>query len=412
MRFRFIHAADLHLDSPLIGLSQKSPEFAARVNDASRAALDNLVNLAIEEECRLLVIAGDVFDREWKDYRTGQFFTSRMRRLGEHGVTVVMIFGNHDAENQFAARLEFSGNVKLLSAKRPETALIDDIAAVHGQSFAERAARENIALAYPAAVAGRFNIGLLHTSATGGRGGHVNYAPCSVEQLANHGYQYWALGHIHAREELCAAPPIVFAGNLQGRSVRETGPKGASLVTVEDGAVVAIEHRALDAVRFCVETIDAANIEDRTALHAAIREAAGAALAAADGRALALRLILSGSSPLHADLAANAREWREEIETLLSSAADDVWLEKLELKTSPPPAPLAVDPTVSGALARTIEELAGSGFAEARLAALLDQIRTRLPAGAHAQELFARLEAEGPARARALAQALIEKGRA
>ncbi len=411
MRFRFIHAADLHLDSPLLGLSQKSAEFAAKVNDASRAALDNLVNLAIDENCRLLVIAGDVFDGQWRDYRTGQFFAGRMRRLSEKGVRVVMISGNHDAVNPFAGHLEFSDNVTLLPAERPGTALIDDIgAAVHGQSFARRAATENIALSYPRPIAGRFNIGLLHTAASG-RPGHDSYAPCSVEQLANHGYQYWALGHIHAREELHASPPIVFPGNLQGRSIKETGAKGASLVTVEDGAVVSIEHRALDVVRFAARTIDVSALSDRGGLHAAIRRSAETAFAAADGRALALRLTLAGASALHADLAAGARELREETETLLASIAEDMWLEKLEVQTTPPRTRAIVDPSVSGALGAAVEELAASGWLKQRLAMRLDQIAGKLPAGAHAEDLLARIGSDGAERAKSLALALIEKGR-
>jgi Calcineurin-like phosphoesterase len=109
VNFRFIHAADLNLDSPLIGLAKKSEDYAARLDDASRRAFDNLVALAIEEDCRLIVIAGDIFDGQWRDYRTGLFFIDRMRRLRQAGIRVVIIAGNHDAENRFANRLEYSG---------------------------------------------------------------------------------------------------------------------------------------------------------------------------------------------------------------------------------------------------------------------------------------------------------------
>lgn len=410
LRFRFIHAADLHLDSPLLGLSKKSQDFATRVDDASRRAFDNLIALAIEEECRLIVIAGDVFDGQWRDYRTGQFFVDRMRRLREHDVRVVMIFGNHDAENRFASRLELSDNVSVLPSKRPGTVLLDDIeTAVHGQSFAQREVLDNIALAYPRPVAGRFNIGLLHTAGSG-RDGHASYAPCSVEQLANHGYHYWALGHIHAREELWASPPIVFPGNLQARSIKETGAKGVTLVTVEDGAVTALEHRPLDVVRFAVETADVSALQHADELIAAIRRRTEAAYQAADGRALALRVRLTGASALHADLMTDARNLREEIETLLASIASDVWLEKLTIETSPPPVRAGVDPTIAGGLRLAIDELAESGWLEERLSARLADIRTKLPADAHADALLAELKAKGCERARSLALALIEKG--
>jgi DNA repair exonuclease SbcCD nuclease subunit len=410
LRFRFIHAADLHLDSPLQGLSRKSQDFSARVDDASRQAFDNLIALAIAEQCRLIVIAGDVFDGQWKSYHTGLFFAERMRRLSEHGVRVVMILGNHDAANPFAGRLELSGNVTVLPSNRPGSAIFEDIgAAVHGQSFPQREVTENIALGYPAPVGGLFNIGLLHTAGSG-REGHASYAPCSVEQLANHGYAYWALGHIHTRETLSTTPHILFPGNLQSRSIREPGAKGASLVTVEDGIVTSVEHRSLDVVRFAVETIDVAGLNDREGLFAAIRASAEGAIAAADGRALALRLNLAGAAALHADLVTNAQDLREEIETILASVDSDIWLEKLCLRTSPPPALARVDPTVAGGLKTAIEGLAQGNWLEERLAAKLAEIKTKLPAGAHADRFFAQMKAEGAERARTLALALIEKG--
>jgi DNA repair exonuclease SbcCD nuclease subunit len=411
LRFRFIHAADLHLDSPLLGLSRKSQDFSARVDDASRQAFDNLIALAIAEECRLVVIAGDVFDGQWKSYHTGLFFADRMRRLREHGVRVVMILGNHDAANPFAGRLELSDNVTVLPSTRPGSVIIEDIgAAVHGQSFPQREVTENIALAYPAPVAGLFNIGLLHTAGSG-REGHASYAPCSVEQLANHGYAYWALGHIHTRETLSTAPHILFPGNLQSRSIKEPGAKGASLVTVEDGLVTSIEHRPLDVVRFAAETIDVAALSDREGLFAAIRGSAEAALSAAEGRALALRLNLSGAGPLHADLVTDSQNLREEIETVLAGIDSDIWLEKLCLRTAPAPAPEGVDPAVAGGLRTAIEELSQGRWLEDRLAARLAEIKTKLPATAHADAFLAQMKAEGAERARAFALALLDKGR-
>jgi exonuclease SbcD len=391
---RFVHAADLHLDSPLLGLTRKSADYAARIDEA----------------CGLLVIAGDVFDGQWRDYRTGQFFVDRMRKLREAGIRVVMIAGNHDAENRFASRLELSDNVTVLSSKRSETVRLEELGiAVHGRSFPQRDVTDNIALDYPAPIAGLFNIGLLHTACTG-REGHASYAPCTVEQLINHGYQYWALGHVHAREVLSNAPHIVFPGNLQGRSVRETGGKGATLVSVEAGLVSAIEHRSLDVVRWAIETIDVSTVHDRQDLLPIIRARIDAAYGAADGRALAIRLRLLGATELHADLLTEAAELREDIETLLASVAPDIWLERLEVRTASPVLTSAVDPTIAGNLRETIEELAADSWLVQRLAARLAEIRTKLPAGAGAEKIITQLEAEGVERARALALALLEKG--
>lgn len=412
VNFRFIHAADLHLDSPLIGLAKKSEDCAARLDDASRWAFDNLVALAIEEECRLIVIAGDIFDGQWRDYRTGLFFLERMRRLRQANIRVIIIAGNHDAANRFASRLEYSDNVRLLSQRHPESVVIEELGVVvHGQSFPQRDVMDNLALAYPSPVPGRFNIGLLHT-ACGGSEGHPSYAPCTVAQLVNHGYQYWALGHIHTRQELSKAPYIVYPGNLQGRSVRETGPKGATLVEVVDGGVARIEHRALDVVRWSVEDVKLTGMETREALLPAVRESIERAFAGCDGRALAMRLRVMGATRLHAELAATAASVREEIETLAASIASDIWIEKVEVRTSPSAASADVDPTVAGRLRHAVECLAADPFLAARLEVLLAEIKIKLPAEAQRDALFQMLRAEGPEKARALALAIIDRGQA
>lgn len=409
--FKFIHAADLHLDSPLVGLAKKSEDYAARIDDASRRAFDNLIALAKEEECRLLVIAGDVFDGQWRDYRTGLFFVDRMRQLRDYGIRVVMIAGNHDAENKFASRLEFSDNVKLLSARRPESVAIDEIeTVVHGRSFPQRDVLENLASEYPPPVPSRFNIGLLHTACSG-REGHASYAPCSGEQLANHGYQYWALGHVHTREVLNDSPPIVFPGNLQGRNARETGAKGATLVEVRDGVVAGFGHRALDVVRWSCHDLDLTRIEDRDALLSLARIAIEEAYAAADGRSLAIRLRLAGASGLHAQLIADATHLREEFETLAASVAADIWLEKVEMRTSPVVDTTDTDPTVAGKLRQVVDQLAVDPWFAERVEARLAEIRTKLPAGAQAEPFLKLLQDEGAERAHALALALLDKGR-
>ena len=408
--FRFIHAADLHLDSPLIGLAAKSETYAARVDDASRSAFDNLIALAIDEECRLLVIAGDVFDGQWRDYRTGLFFIDRMRKLRDAGIRVVMIAGNHDAENRFAARLDFSENVKLLSARRPESFPIEDLGVVvHGRSFPQREVFENFARDYPSAVAGMLNIGLLHT-ACGGSDVHENYSPCSVEQLANHGYQYWALGHVHAWRVLSTSPYIVYSGNLQGRSVRETGAKGAALVEVVDGQIARVEHRALDVVRWAVEDVDLTDVEHREALLPAVREVIERTYSNCEGRALAIRLRLVGKTRLHADLIEHAAFVREEIETIAASAASDIWIEKIEVRTEAIVRRPEFDPTVAGALRKAVDSLAASsGFVE-RLEARLAEIKVKMPAGAQSEQWLHSLRNDAPERARSLAQAIIDRG--
>ncbi|MGH6813937.1 MAG: metallophosphoesterase family protein, partial [Methylocella sp.] len=214
----------------------------------------------------------------------------------------------------------------------------------------------------------------------------------------------------HTRQELSTAPYVVYPGNLQGRSVKETGPKGATLVEVRDGDVTRIEHRALDVVRWAVEDVTLTGMENRVALLPAVREWIERAYADCDGRALAIRLRLVGSTLLHAELAATAPSVREEIETLAAGIASDIWIEKVEVCTSPSAASDNIDPTVAGRLRQAVQSLAADPWLAERLEARLAEIKIKLPAGARSDELFQILRAEGPEKARTLALAMIDRG--
>ena len=161
---------------------------------------------------------------------------------------------------------------------------------------------DNFVPSYPAALPDYLSIGLLHTAATG-RAGHASDAPCTIEQLVGHGYGYWALGHIHAREILCRDPWIIFPGNIQGRHIRETGNQGATLVIVRGGVIAGVEHRPLDVVRWIQIDVDLTGAEDEDAAFARVRPVVGEALQAADGRLLEARVVLQGACSAHAALA-------------------------------------------------------------------------------------------------------------
>ena len=216
-----------------------------------------LVELAIEERVAFVLLAGDLYDGDWKDYNTGLFFVAQMRRLADAGIPVFLVSGNHDAASQITKRLSLPPNVHHHASRQPETVELPDYdVAIHGQSFAARRVPDDLAAGYPQADRGRFEIGLLHTSLDG-RPGHADYAPCTVEGLRAKGYAYWALGHVHQREIVPAAiPGSSFPGNLQGRHARETGGKGASLVSVDHGRVVDVVHHDLDVVRWARVEVD------------------------------------------------------------------------------------------------------------------------------------------------------------
>ena len=334
---RFIHAADPHLDSPLQGLGTHDGAPVAVLRGATRRAFENLVRLAIEEAVHFVVIAGDLYDGDWKDYNTGLFFRSQMVRLKASGIPVYLIAGNHDAASVISKKLGLPDNVHVFSTRTAESFEVPGLPVViHGRGFPNRAVPENLALEYPASIPGKFNIGLLHTSLTG-LFGHDTYAPCSEQDLRSKGYAYWALGHIHQPVVISEDPWIVFAGNCQGRHARETGPRGCRLVTVNDsGGVDSVEWRTLDVVRWQDVRVNLDGLEKETAAVQRIREALADSVEMAEGRLVAARITLTGASPLHGSLHRERQRWRAEILGIAQDFGEDVvWIEQVKVATAP-----------------------------------------------------------------------------
>lgn len=296
---RFLHAADIHLDSALHGLERYEGAPVEEIRSATRRAFDNLIGLAIDEEVEFVLLAGDLYDGDWKDYNTGLYFVGCMEHLQEAGIRVFMVAGNHDAASQITKHLRLPDNVTMFSTRYPEKIVLDDLnVAIVGQGFATRAVTEDLSQSYPQGDPQLFNIGLLHTCLDG-KPGHEPYAPCSVDGLRSKGYQYWALGHVHKREELSQDPWIIFPGNIQGRHIRETGPKGCTLVTVDNGDVVEVEHRDLDVMRWALCELDVTGAETVDDIYSLVRDQLQAGLDDADGRPVAVRLVLQGSCSAH-----------------------------------------------------------------------------------------------------------------
>ena len=150
---KIVHAADIHLDSPLRGLSRLGDEAAKELRGATREALVNLVKLVQDEDARLLVIAGDLYDGDWNDYATGAFFVRQMDELNDLGVPVVIASGNHDAESQITRALRLPPNVTMLPVDRPGSKVLEDLGiVVHGQGYPTRDLTENLVAAYPGRI--------------------------------------------------------------------------------------------------------------------------------------------------------------------------------------------------------------------------------------------------------------------
>lgn len=330
---KFIHTADIHLDSPLKGLEAHADAPVEEIRGATRRAFDNLIDMAIEEAVDFILIAGDLYDGDWKNFHTGLFFAARMGRLNKAGIDVYIVSGNHDAASQITKAMPLPDNVTLFSSRKTQSVTRDDPGImIHGRSYSHRAESQNLVSQYPRPHAGYFNIGLLHTSLTG-RPGHADYAPCTQDELKAKGYDYWALGHVHRREVVSQDPWIVFPGNIQGRHIKETGTKGATMVTVEDGRIIGVEARELDVLRWAVCQVNISSCETTENVYDAVRRTFVRELDQVDDKPLALRLVLTGKCPLHARLIDRTVQWTEEFRGI-AAGMGDVWLEKVKFQTN------------------------------------------------------------------------------
>jgi len=377
---KFLHAADIHLDSPLTGLERYEGAPIHTIRNATRHAFDNLIELALNEQIAFLLLAGDLYDGDWRDYNTGLYFNDRMNRLRDAGIKVFIVAGNHDAASQITKHLRLPDNVTLFSTKQPERKILDTYdTAIHGQGFATRAVTNDLSQAYPQGDPYLFNIGLLHTSLDG-KPGHEPYAPCHIDGLRSKGYHYWALGHIHQREVISQAPWILYPGNLQGRHIREQGAKGCTLVTVKAGEIIDVCHHDLDQIRWSqcdLKVATNATIDD---LYDQINSALQQQAASADGRPLALRLVLHGTCHAHAELQTHHEQWIQEYRALASSISGaEIWLERVQLKTAPQRQSIDHDPTITDLL-NAIDHLQPDETTFDRINSELTALRQKLPA--------------------------------
>ena len=334
---KFIHTADIHLDSPLRGLSAYPDAPAERLRTATRDAFVNLVALAIDEQVDFMVIAGDVYDGDWKDFNTGLFFVRQMGRLRQAGIPVYLLYGNHDAENDMTRRLELPDNVHVFPSNKPGSHRLDHLkVALHGHSFKVAATTDNLAAGYPAPIPGWLNIGVLHTALEGNTA-HANYAPCSIAELEARGYQYWALGHVHEHRLWRGVTTIAYPGNLQGRHIRETGPRGALLVTAEDGAITEVERLEVDVLRWHLLPVDVSAEIDLSGAARAVGRAMEHLLAGQPGKLpMAVRVVLEGASGAHSSLFGQEVQLRQEVlAQAVAIDADRFWVEKVRIATRP-----------------------------------------------------------------------------
>ena len=270
MPYRFVHTADIHLDSPLRSLALRDPDLAELIGNASRQVLINIVDLCLNEQVDALLLAGDLYDGDQTSMKTARFLATQVRKLHEADIRVFIIRGNHDALSKITRELVYPETVKIFGG-RAEAVTIDRPSneipvVIHGLSFAEPYAPESLVHKYKLPVEGAVNIAMMHTSLDGAPG-HDPYAPCRLADLQAAGFQYWALGHIHKRSVTEGGCTVVMPGTPQGRDINEAGMKSVSLVTLSDDGSIRIEERTTSIAQFERISVDTTGIDDGKILY-------------------------------------------------------------------------------------------------------------------------------------------------
>ncbi|MBS7538854.1 metallophosphoesterase family protein [Ancylobacter lacus] len=336
MAFRFVHTADLHLDSPLRSLALRNPDLAALVGDASRRALVAIIDLCLDEQVDALVIAGDLYDGDQTSMKTARFLASQMERLHAAGIDVFKVRGNHDAMSRITQELILPPSVKVFGGRAEAVELkrggLDIV--VHGLSFARPHAPESLLPKFRRPVGDAVNIGIMHTSLAGSAG-HDLYAPCSVAELQGWGFDYWALGHIHARSQHEGAGTVVMPGIPQGRDINEAGPKTVSLVTLHDDRRLTVEQRLVSLAQFERVAVDLGGVASWSEAIGLIERALATQREHTASDHLVARLSLTGATPL-------AWRLRRDRDLLLAETEQRAqrlgrtWIDRIELATEAP----------------------------------------------------------------------------
>jgi DNA repair protein SbcD/Mre11 len=334
---KFLHCADLHLDSPFKGLSTLPEGLFKRLFESTFISFERLVNAAISEQVDFVIIAGDLYDSGQRSLKAQSFLKNCFEKLKSHNIDVFISHGNHDPLDGQWVALDWPDNVHFFGGHKIQSFYYDKggqrVACIHGFSYETAAVTDNRTTLFPDKRDNLFHIGVLHGQADG-YSGHSPYAPFLISELLKKGYDYWALGHIHKKMDLHEDPPIRYSGNIQGRHSGETGPKGGYIVTLKVGqkesrfiATSDIEWREAE---MAVDEIE--RLQDLMTKCKKIKDEFRTS-----GKGILLKIRLTGRTVLYPDLADGS--FLEELQDILSeedATASFVHIVSIknELKTS------------------------------------------------------------------------------
>ena len=373
---KILHTADIHLDSPLKSLALRNETLRDHIQSATRQAFVRIIDTALAEGVAALLIAGDLFDGAQRGAKMAAFLTGQIERLRAAGIAVFYIKGNHDAENPITGEVALPGNVHVFDGRGGKVRLGEADVWIHGVSFTGKQAPEGLHGKFGAPVPDAVNIAMLHTSLAGAAG-HDTYAPCSPDDLAALGFDYWALGHIHKRQVYREAPWIVMPGIPQGRDIGEAGAKSATLLTIEAGRIT-IEEVPTFVVTFLAHAIDVSGAESDDEIRQRVRGGLHALRTGlAPGEDVILRLTLAGRTARHWQVLRDAAIWAETV-SQIAEETGRLWVEKLGFALDAP-SDADVERTATDELGRLMAQIAAEeGFAAQALAEV-EEVLAQLP---------------------------------
>ncbi len=333
---RFIHTADLHLDSPFGKLSRFDEELAKRLRNASFLAFSRIVETALSEQVDFVLIAGDIFDSEQRSLAAQLGFRKELQRLSLAGIPVYFNCGNHDPLSSWMKHLALPAGVHRFGSAGVESLVYEKsgepMAEIAGISFEDKVVKENLALRFPPAREEiPFSIALLHGSFASS-GEHAPYAPFQLRDVQDKGYDYWALGHIHKPGIMHDAnPTIVYPGIPQGRDFGESGPRGFYLVELKKGEKTEIEFRPAASFLFLEKELELKEPGQETEeICAALREAVPE-----NAAGVIFRLLLRGQTPMHSAFSADPGALLEHINNELEDTGPLIRVDHIAVHTRP-----------------------------------------------------------------------------
>ncbi|WP_107039086.1 metallophosphoesterase family protein [Brumimicrobium mesophilum] len=300
-KFKFIHAADLHIESPYKGLSQMNEQLGRSLVEHGVKAYDKLIETALNEQVDFLLIAGDSFDSESGSLSAQYRFVRGLEKLNNAQIPVFIITGNHDPLSVWSKHLKLPKNVTLFEADEVQQHTViknnEKLAEIYGVSYGNKEEFNPLAKQFLRNDSASFAIGLLHGTIEG-NDAHNAYCPFDMDTLRASNMDYWALGHIHKREVISKRNPmVVYAGNIQGRHFNETGDKGCSLVTAEHGRVTKHAFISLSDIVYAYFDLDVSEIKNLSQFFEAIHELKSDRTH--QDKSYLVRIRLKGKSELH-----------------------------------------------------------------------------------------------------------------